>query len=116
MIGIQQSLEPISLLPKIRRTRSTKTAVEPETCADSQCAPATVFVQCKQKLQWMHKVRILSQKLLPLPQRLTNLCKFTLLQVSQTAMNQPRRSASCAGAKILLLDQECLSSRPRALT
>ena len=62
----------------------------------------------------MHQVRLLLQQAPPLLQRLAHQPDLRVLQVTQAAVNDARRTAGGAGGEVMLLDQKGPPSAARA--
>jgi hypothetical protein len=63
----------------------------------------------------MHEVRFFPKQLFPLAERFPNQTYFTVLQITQAAVNDARGAAGYSRSEVILLDQQGMFARAGAL-
>src|SRR5262249_22809789 len=97
------------------QSMASELAVEPQSGANLQGVVFVLIIQCEDEADRPNKMRLLTQQSLPLPKRFAYQADFGVLQVTQAAVDDARRSACSSGGKVVLLQQKRPAPRANAL-
>lgn len=107
MSSVERALHARELhFARIASFASGQSLIEPKPGAHLHRAALTLLVQQKEKLNRMDEVRSFAEKALSLSHRLPNEADFSMLQVTQPAVDDASGAAGHAGREIILLDQQ----------